>query len=55
MRCWACDHSIALTDMANRLPEGRIVHRECYAQVTEQEPPLRLTLADLRLEGPAAA
>jgi hypothetical protein len=56
MRCWACDRSIALTDMANRLPVGTIVHRECYAQETGQQPALRLTLADtLRLEKDAAA
>jgi hypothetical protein len=52
MRCWACDRPITLTDMANRLPlVGAIVHRECYAQETGEQPPLRLTLADmLRLE-----
>jgi hypothetical protein len=56
MRCWACDHSIALTDMASRLALGGIVHRECYVQETGQQPPLRLTLADtLRLDKDAAA
>ena len=57
MRCWACDRSITLTDMANRLPlVGAIVHRECYAQETGEQPPLRLTLADtLRLEKDVAA
>ena len=57
MRCWACDHPIADTDMANRLPlVAAIVHRECYTQETGEQPPLRLTLADaLRLEKDAAA
>jgi hypothetical protein len=57
MRCWACDRSIALTDMANRLPgDGAIVHRECYPEEPGQQPPLRLTLADtLRLEKDVAA
>jgi hypothetical protein len=56
MRCWACNQSIAVTDMANRLPlGGAIVHRECYAEATGQQPPLRLTLADtLRFEEDAA-
>ena len=54
MTCWACDRSMVLTDMANRLPRvGAIVHRECYPG---QPPPLRLTLADtLRLDKDAAA
>ena len=53
MTCWVCDRSVALTDMANRLPLlGVIVHRECYQGL----PPLRLTLADtLRLDKDAAA
>lgn len=57
MNCWACDRSIELTDMANRLPAlGAIVHRECYAQETGEPAPLRLTLADtLRLEKDVAA
>jgi hypothetical protein len=42
--------------MANPLPVvGAIVHRECYAQKTGQQAPLRLTLADaLRLDEDAA-
>ena len=42
--------------MANRLPIGAVVHRECYVQETGQQPLLRLTLADtLRLDKTIAA
>jgi len=47
MLCRLCDRPIALTDMANELPDAdTLVHEACYARETGHAPAVRLTLAD---------